>query len=330
MQQIISTVVAVVAGVAVSLLIYICLNFVISKAPGRLKFRLLPVVFLLPAVALLLIFIIIPAAFTAFQSLFTYDMYGVSSFGGLANYVSLFTSPAFIDTLVNNLLWLIIVPTGTLVLGLAIAFFADKLGPGRESAIKTVIFLPRSISFIVAATIWSFVYAYSPASRPQIGLLNALWVGLTGQDPVPWLQVDFSRLNSLLIMAVVIWLNTGYAMVLLSAAMKSVPEETIEAARIDGAGGGQVFFQVIVPQIRTTIILVFVTVLITVMKIFDIVFAMTNGQFNTNVIGLEFYNQLFLFNNPGKAAAVVVILMFAIIPIMVYQIRTYREQEALR
>ena len=131
-------------------------------------------------------------------------------------------------------------------------------------------------------------------------------------------------------MVVVIWLNAGYAMVLLSAAIKGVPEETIEAARIDGATERQTFFRVVAPQIRGTIVAVFITVLITVMKIFDIVFAMTSGQFNTNVLGMEFYNQFFSFNNPGKASAVVVILIVAVIPVIIYQVRTYREQEVLR
>ena len=166
--------------------------------------------------------------------------------------------------------------------------------------------------------------------QPQIGLLNGIWTSITQADPVPWLQNSVAHSNSFLIMAVVIWLNAGYAMVLLSAAIKGVPEETIEAARIDGATERQTFFRVIAPQIRGTIVAVFITVLITVMKIFDIVFAMTSGQFNTNVLGMEFYNQFFSFNNPGKASAVVVILIVAVIPVIIYQVRTYREQEVLR
>jgi alpha-glucoside transport system permease protein len=277
------------------------------------------------------VFLLVPVFLTIYQSFLKTDQYGLTSFGGLDNYFSLFSSAGFLGTtLLNNLLWIIVVPVLTVIVGLAAATLADRLGPKREKTFKSMIFLPMSISFIAAATIWKFVYDYKAPGQPQVGLLNAIWTGITKADPVPWLQSTFLHANSFLIMAVVIWLNAGYAMVLLSAAIKAVPEETIEAARIDGASEGQAFFRVIVPQIRATIVAVFITVLITVMKIFDIVFAMTSGQFGTNVLGVEFYNQLFSFNNPGKAAAVVVILLIAVIPVVVYQIRSYRAQEALR
>jgi alpha-glucoside transport system permease protein len=163
-----------------------------------------------------------------------------------------------------------------------------------------------------------------------MGLLNAIWTSISRGNPIPWITIDAGKLNSFLLMIVVIWLNAGFAMVLLSAAIKGVPEETIEASRIDGANERQTFFQVIAPQIITTIVAVFVTILITVMKIFDVVFAMTGGSYGTSVLGVEFVNQLFNFGNPGKAAAVVTILMVAVIPVIVYQIRSYRRQEALR
>ena len=330
MDQIISVLASVIGGLVISFLIYLGLNFIAERANTRWNKRLLPYVFLAPVLLLIIVFLLVPVALTVYQSFLKTDQFGLTTFGGLANYVSLFSTAGFLDTLLNNLLWIIVVPAITVIVGLAVATLADRLGPKREKTFKSMIFLPMAISFIAAATIWTFVYDYKAPGQPQVGLLNAMWTGITHADPVPWLQATFLHANSFLIMAVVIWLNAGYAMVLLSAAIKAVPEETIEAARIDGANERQAFFRVIVPQIRATIVAVFITVLITVMKIFDIVFAMTSGQFGTNVLGTEFYNQLFSFNNPGKAAAVVVILLIAVIPVVIYQIRSYRQQEALR
>ncbi|MBI5161344.1 MAG: sugar ABC transporter permease [Micrococcales bacterium] len=330
MDQIVSVLASVVGGLVISFLIYLGLNFVIAKSGRRASVKLLPIVFLGPVVLLLVVFLLVPVFITVYQSFLKYDQYGLSTFGGLSNYISLFTSGPFLQTLFNNLLWIIFVPALTVIIGLAVATLADRLGPRREKTFKTILFVPFAISGIAAASIWSFVYYYSAPGTPQVGLLNSIWVSTTQSNPIPWFQDQFLRTNSFLLMAVVIWLNAGYAMVLLSAAIKAVPEETIEAARIDGATERQAFFRVIAPQIRTTIIAVGITVLITVMKVFDIVFAMTNGQFNTNVLGVEFFNQLFSFQNPGKASAVVVILLIAVIPIIAYQIKTYREQEALR
>lgn len=313
-----------------SYLIYFGLNFLVERTGTKTKNRLLPYVFLAPVLVLIAVFVIAPTVLTLFQSLQHFDQYGLSTFGGLTNYIQLLTSPGFLSTLLNNLLWLIVVPALTVAIGLFVATLADRLGPLREKTFKTLIFVPFAISGVAAGTMWLFVYDYNAPGQPQVGLLNAVWTGITGSDPVTWMQTPSLRLNSFLIMAVMIWLNAGYAMVLLSAAIKGVPEETIEAARVDGATEQQAFFRVIMPQIRATIVAVFITVLITVMKVFDVVLTMTNGQSQTNVLGLEFYNQLFSFQNPGKASAVVVLLLVAVIPVIIYQIRSYREQEALR
>ena len=329
-MQILSVLVSVVGGLAVSFLIYLGLNFIVAKTNTKWNSRLLPYVFLGPVLLLILVFLIVPTALTVYQSLLKTDQYGLQSFDGLSNYVSLFTTGSFLQTLLNNLLWIIVVPAITVIIGLGVATLADRLGPAREKTFKSIIFLPMSISAIAAASIWQFVYYYRAPGQPQVGLLNGIWTGITKADPIAWLQNDTAHMNSFLLMVVVIWLNAGYAMVLLSAAIKAVPEETIEAARIDGASERQAFFRIIAPQIRATIVAVFITVLITVMKLFDIVFAMTSGQFNTNVLGMEFYNEFFSFNNPGKASAVVVILIVAVIPVIIYQVRTYRQQEVLR
>jgi alpha-glucoside transport system permease protein len=185
-----------------------------------------------------------------------------------------------------------------------------------------------AISFVAASSIWRLTFSWNPGEL-QVGLLNAL-VQAFGGKPIPWIQVENFSINNLLLMVVVVWANAGFAMTLLSAAIKAVPDETIEAASIDGANGFQTFFRVVLPQIRVTAVSVFITVLISTMKIFDVVWGMTGGDFHTNVLGVDFFREYFVFQNIGKASAVVVMLMVAIIPIMIYQIRTYRKQEELR
>ena len=172
------------------------------------------------------------------------------------------------------------------------AVLADRLRPNGEKLTKTIIFLPMAISAVGASTIWKFVYAANPPSEPQVGILNAIAVKL-GHDPISFVQLTTLHFNSFMLMIIVLWAQVGFSMVLLSAAIKAVPTETLEAARIDGANERQIFGRVVIPQIRGSIITVFITVLIGVLKIFDIVYVMTNGNFNTNVIGVEFFNQLF-------------------------------------
>ncbi|HET9006010.1 MAG TPA: sugar ABC transporter permease, partial [Actinomycetes bacterium] len=248
---------------------------------------------------------------------------------GLENYTDLLTQRDFQITLGNTLLWIAVVPAVTVVLGLGVATLADRLGAQSEKLTKAIIFLPLAISGVGAATIWRFIYEARPAGEPQIGILNAIWTTL-GFDPVAWLTVDTLRFNSFLLMVVVTWTQVGFAMVLLSAAVKAVPVDTLEAARIDGANERQVFFKVIVPQIWGTVITVFITVLITVLKAFDIVFVMTNGNFNTDIIAVRFFNELFRNGDNGRAAAIVVMLMIAVIPVVAYQVRHFRAEEAAR
>jgi alpha-glucoside transport system permease protein len=332
MGPIISAVVSVVLGLGVSFIIFWLLNFLVERTHDKTKARLLPYVFLLPVIVLVAVFLLYPALRTLVESFMMQSQRRGegATFVGFDNYISLFTDPNFLGVLLNNLLWVIVVPTSAVLVGLLVAILTDRLGKKRETAFKSMIFLPMAISGIAAAVTWRFIYFYAPPGNPQIYLLNAIWTTLTGNDPVPWLTIDAARLNSFLLMFIVIWLQVGFAMVLLSAAIKGVPEETIEAARLDGASERKAFFLVIVPQIRGTILAVFVTVTIFVMKTFDIIYAMTGGQYNTSVLVVEFYAQLFSFQNPGKAAAVVIVLMIAVVPLIVYQIRSYKSQEELR
>jgi alpha-glucoside transport system permease protein len=215
------------------------------------------------------------------------------------------------------------------VLGLAVAVLADRMRARGEKITKTLIFLPMAISMVGASTIWGFIYQAQPEGQTQTGLLNA-FVGLFGRGPVAWLQVDTLHLNSLFLMVIMIWAQVGFAMVLLSAAVKAVPDDTIEAGRIDGAGERAIFFRIIVPQIWGTVVTVFITVLISVMKVFDIVYVMTGGNFNTDVVGNKFFFELFTDGNNGLASAIVVMLMIAIVPVLVYQVRHFRAEEASR
>ncbi len=326
MIKIINGILAIVGGVGGSLALFWLLNFAVERLPDKWSDRLKPWVFAGPATVFISIFLVYPTLVTIYGSL--YDRVG-EQFIGFANYTSLLTDPAFYDTILNTVLWLAVVPAMAVVIGLLVAVLADRVGPRTEKISKSLIFLPMAISMVGASTIWRFVYEYRPGGQEQIGLLNAIWTALGGQPQV-WLQLSTAKLNSFLLMVILIWLQTGYAMVILSAAIKGVPEDTVEAARMDGATEIQTFFKIIVPQIWGTVVTVFVTVFIVVMKIFDIVYVMTGGNFGTNVVAVAFFKELFEFNNQGRSAAIVVILLLAVTPLMWYQVRRFREEEAMR
>jgi alpha-glucoside transport system permease protein len=248
---------------------------------------------------------------------------------GLDNYRSIFANPDFRSAILNNVLWLIIVPAVTVFFGVIVAVLADKLSTQGEKIAKSIIFLPMAISFVGASTIWLLVYQYDPASEDATGALNAIWRAVGG-SPQSWLQISGARLNSILLMVILIWLQVGFAMILLSSAIKSVPEETIEAARIDGATEFKIFSQVVIPQIKGTIITVFITVVIMVLKVFDIVYVLTDGRDKTQVIANLFFAKLFRDSQSGEASAIVVVLLVAITPVLIYQVRNFRKEEAGR
>jgi len=326
MIRVINALLAIIGGVGLALLLYYVLNRLVEALPQKWEERLKPWVFAGVALAVIGLFLIYPAVRTFVLS---FANATTTAWVGLENYTDLLSSRDFQITLGNTLLWIAVVPAVTVALGLGVAVLADRLGPQSEKLSKSIIFLPLAISGVGAATIWRFLYEARPAGEPQIGLLNAIWTAF-GFDPVAWLTVDTLRFNSFLLMVVVIWAQVGFSMVLLSAAVKGVPVDTLEAARIDGANERQIFFRVTVPQIWSTVITVFITVLISVMKTFDIVFVMTNGNFNTDIIAVRFFNELFRNGDNGKAAAIVVMLMIAVIPVVAYQVRHFRAEEAAR
>ncbi len=317
---------AIIVGVVGSWAIYWLLDLLVRRLPAKTQEKLRAVSFLLPAVVLLVAISLLPL----FQTiLYSFMDDGGKEFIGLENYIELFTSPTFLGILLNNFLWVAFVPAFTVGFGLVFANLTNNVGPRREKIFKALVFMPMTISFVSAALIWKFFYDAPPPGRPQTGLLNAI-VESFGGESQQWLLMEEWRLNSFFLMIVVIWLNAGFSMVMLSAAIKAVPEETIEAARIDGAGPLAIFLKVIVPQITGTIMSIFITTVIGVMKVFDIVLAMTAGNFNTSVLGYEYYRQFFVDSDLGAASAVVTVLCVLIAPLMWLQIRTVRRQEEMR
>ncbi len=326
MLKILNALVAVFGGVAGALLVYYVFNKLVERLPDKWEARLKPYVFIGPAFLVIGLFLVYPAVRTVVLS---FGDATSSQFVGMANYSEILASREFRELLFNNFLWIAIVPAVTVAIGLLVAVLADRLTTRAENIAKSVIFLPMAISFVGAATIWRFVYEARAEGQAQIGLLNAITTKL-GFDPVSWLQYSRFNLNDLLLMIILVWMQAGFAMVLLSAAIKGVPDDTLEAARIDGASELQIFFKVVVPQIWPTVITVFITIVILVMKIFDVIYVMTGGNFGTDVIGNRFFKELFTFGNNGRAAALVVILLLAVIPVMIYQVRQFRVQESQR
>jgi alpha-glucoside transport system permease protein len=275
-----------------------------------------------PAIIITLIFLVWPVLSTIWLSFQSFDS---SSFVGLKNYKFIFTSADMLNVLENNILWLIVATFFTVLFGLIIAVLVDRVK--IESTVKAAIFIPMAISFVGASVIWLFVYAYSPQGTSQIGLLNAVLTGVGG-SPVAVLQT--TSINNFALMVIYIWMWTGFCMVILSAALKGISTDLLEAARVDGANEFQIFFRVIVPVISPTIAVVVTTMLINVLKIFDIVYATTGGNFKTGVVAMSYYQQLFNFNDNGVANALAVILLLAVVPIMYVNLRRFRAQEAQR
>lgn len=326
-DKIIQALLAMVLGIGGAVLFFYCMNVFVEGLPGRLGQFLMPYAWILPGYFTIGLLLLYPAIQTVNYSLANEDSTAYVT-PIYKNFQDVFADEGFTRTIGNNLLWLLIVPATTVVIGLLVAVLADRLSPKGESISKAMMFMPMAISFVGASTIWGFIYDYQSGDT-QIGLLNAI-VTAVGGEAQSWLTIDRFALNSMLLMVIVVWLQVGYAMVLLSTAIKNVPEDTLKAARIDGASELKIFFLVVIPQMKGTIITVFVTVFIMVMKIFDIVYVMTNGNFKTNVIANMFFQELFVQRNAGKASAIVVILLIAVIPVLIYQVRHFKREEAER
>jgi alpha-glucoside transport system permease protein len=311
-------------GVGGVFFLFWAMNRVVDLFPERYAERVRPYVFVGPALVILSVFLVYPVINTIIIS---FKDAGSDSFVGLDNFTFVFTDDAMLRSIRNTVGWIIIVPLLAVGIGLGFATLADRLRRG-EAAAKSMIFLPMAISFVGAAVVWEFIYSFRPEGfGSNIGLLNAAMIGL-GQEPTPWLTSE--PWNNLYLMVIMVWLQTGFAMVILSAAIKAIPDEIIEAARIDGASELQVFRRIVVPTILPTIVVVTTTMVINVLKVFDIVFVMTGGNNGTEVIAERMVGEFFIRNNFGRGAAIAVVLFVAIIPVMIWNVRRFREQEATR
>ncbi len=337
MEQIANALLGIIVGVGALMIYFYGVNWLLDKTLAdtvtpegtivrshtHLRERIRPWLFVGPALFLLGLFLVYPAIQTVFLSFFNASG---TTFVGLRNYQWAINDPEFRQSIGNNLQWLIVVPTLSTIFGLVIAVLADRVRWG--SFAKSMIFMPMAISFVGASVIWRFMYDYRPAGIDQIGLVNAIVVALGGA-PQAWLTIPFW--NNFFLMAILVWIETGFAMVLLSAALRGVPDEILEAARIDGASELQVFFQIMIPQVMGTILVVWTTITIVVLKVFDIVLAMTNGQWDTEVLANMMYDWMFRGGGDyGRGSMLAVVIMVAVIPIMIWNIRNFRQEEANR
>ena len=332
-DQILQTLMAVVVSISFCLLYFAGSNYLLDKiihlpvrnknALERIRSNVRPWLFLAPAFLLLGTYLVYPL-FETFRLSF-YDATG-DVFVGLANYRWVLVDQGFLITIRNNFMWLVVVPTFATALGLVVAVLADRVWWGGFA--KSMVFMPMAISFVGASVIWKFVYDFRGPDAEQIGILNAIVMGM-GFEPQAWVTVPFW--NNFFLMAILIWIQTGFAMVILSAALRGVPSETLEAARIDGASEFQIFFEIMVPQVMSTILVVWTTITITVLKVFDIVMAMTGGQWDTSVLANLMYDWMFRGGGDyGRSSTLAMVLMFAVVPVMAFNIRRFRTEEAQR
>jgi len=328
MEQFFGAATTIVIGVGGCLLYFFASNFILDRifpASGPNIGRNInranavrPWLFLFPALILLTLYLVYPLFWSIYLSVM--DANG-REFVGLYNYQWMVNDPKFLESMRNNILWLIVVPAFSTFFGLLAAALTDRIRWGNFA--KAMIFMPMAISFVGASVIWKFVYDFRPEGQNQIGLLNAI-VEVFGGTPETWLTHEI--VNSFLLMVVLIWIQTGFAMVILSAALRGIPEETVEAAILDGASPLQLFFKIKVPQIWGTILVVWTTITITVLKVFDIVLAMTNGQWGTQVLGNYMYDWLVRGQDSGRASAIAIVIMLLVLPIMIWNIRNARKE----
>ena len=305
-----------------------------KNVPGIMRQKpITPWLYLIPALIVMFTFIVYPGVNTFYLSLRNADntawagtvcKAGESCWGIFENYHYAITSAIMQTAFLNNIKWILIMVTGTVALGLLIAVLADRVR--YESVAKSLIFLPMAISFVGAGVIWKFMYNYESGTN-QIGLLNAIVTALGGQ-PVSWLTEP--QTNTIALIAVGIWMWTGFCMTILAAGLRGVPEEILEAARVDGANEWMVFWKIMIPQVMPTITVVITTMVINVLKIFDIVYVMTGGNYGTEVIANRLYTEMYKSYQPGRASAIAVVLILVIIPAMIMNIRRFNEQEATR
>lgn len=318
--RLITAIVAVI-GVPILLVGYIQLGeWILSKLPTRISKRMRPYVWVFPAVAFATVFMVLPTINTIFISF--QDAKGNPV--GLDNYVFFFTNPETLTSLKNNVLWLVFFTGFVVIFGLLISILFDRVK--YESVAKTAVFLPLPISAVAASVIWKFMFEFQPAGQTQTGTLNAA-LGVVGFDPIAWL-INMTT-NNFALIAVGVWTSTGFAMVIISAALKGISAELLEAARVDGANEIQVIRRIIIPLLMPTLTVITTTMIITALKVFDIVYVLTSGAFGTDVIARQLFQRV-ANSDYGRAAAVGVVLLLAVTPVLLYNIRSFRQQEEVR
>jgi alpha-glucoside transport system permease protein len=315
-------VVALGVGVGGIFALYWAMDYAVNRMPEEWRESVRPWVFVGPALVILSIFLLYPALNTIWLSFLDGNS---DKFVGLENYGFVFTDDGMLRAIRNTIIWILVVPSASVGLGLGIAVLADKLRRGEAFA-KSLIFLPMAVSFVGASVVFGLIYKYKVFGA-QTGLLNGIVQGF-GDEPIAWLSQE--PWNNLLLMVIMIWMQTGFAMVILSAAIKSVPDDILEAARIDGATEIQVFWRVVLPSILSTVVVVMTTMIITVLKVFDIVFVMTNGESGTEVIAEQMIRWFFRNDHNGRGAAIAVVLFLAIVPVMWVNVKRFRAEEAIR
>jgi len=313
-----------VVGVPVVLVLYILgTDWVIRRLPDDLQPRARPWLWVGPALILVTGFLIYPTIATAWISLLSKDG---ARFVGLSNFAQVLSDNSVLIAIRNNIYWLVFYTGLVLVFGLILAVMADRVP--YEGPVKSLIFMPMAISFVAAGVIWRFMFSFQPPGAPQTGTLNAVWTSIFQQQPIAWL-IDH-RINNFALIFAAVWIWTGFAMVIISAALKGIPPELTEAARVDGATELQVFFRITVPLLAPTLTVIGTTLVIFALKAFDIVYVMTGGLYDTDVMARRMYGEMFNNLNFGTSAAIAMILLLAVIPVLVFNLRRFQVQEAIR
>jgi alpha-glucoside transport system permease protein len=319
------TLLAVIFGVPAVLAGYIVgCELLVRRLPDGAQPRVRPWIWVGPALAFVTIFLVYPALDTIRISLT--DKQGNFSTANYASILGGFPTGGAWIAIRDNLYWLVLYTGFVLFFGLLLAVLTDRVP--YETPVKSLIFMPMAISFVALGVIWKFMYSYQPPGAPQTGTMNFLVTTLFHGDPITWLQDK--RINNFALIAAAVWGYTGFAMVILSAALKGVPGELLEAARVDGAGEIKIFRKIIFPLLMPTITVVGTTLVIFALKAFDVVYVMTQGNYDTDVLANRAYFELFNFGNPGRSGAVAVILLVAVVPVLIFNLRQFRAVESRR
>ena len=309
---------SVFSAIAIFFIILGALFAIAGRANGKKARPVALVIFLAPALVLLLAGLVIPAVRTILFSFMNPDSNG---WVGFANYQWMIEDPNVKTIMINTILWILVVPLFTAALGLLLAVMLDRIK--HESIPKSLLFMPMAISFVGASIIFKFVYEYNEPDDVQIGLLSAI-VKFFGLTPSDWMLSK--PLNTFLLMIIYVWTQMGFGMVILSAAIKGVPADIVEASALDGAHGWRLFRNITFPMVKGTFIVVLATGVVGALKVFDIVRTMTGGNFSTNVLANEMYSQTFVQFDQGKGSALAVVLFLLVTPILIYNIRSLRKE----